>query len=229
MHENDPSHVGHRQRLRERFIRAGLAGFSEHEVIELLLTLAIPRRDTKPIAKALLNRFRTLRGILDAPKSELTRVKGVGEVAWTTLRIVRDSANYYLQQRAQDTVKLTKQENLYEFWRHRLGGLQHEVFEAAFLDSAGMLLPNGVERLEEGIVDRAAVYPRRGMEAALQENAAAIIVARNHPNKHLEPPEQDKLLTRALVLAVTTLQINLFDHLIVSANDVFSFRRAGLL
>ncbi len=148
MHENDPSHVGHRQRLRERFIRAGLAGFSEHEVVELLLTLVIPRRDTKPIAKALLNRFRTLRGVLDAPKSELTRVKGVGAVAWTTLRIVRDSANYYLQQRAQDTVKLT---------------------------------------------------------------------------------EQDKLLTRALVLAATTLQINLFDHLIVSANDVFSFRRAGLL
>lgn len=220
---------GHRRRLRERFLKTGFGGFAEHEVVELLLTLAIPRKDVKKPAKALLARFGTVRGILDASVGELRQIDGIGEVAPVALRIVRETANLYLQQEAEGGAILDSCDALSKFWRCRLGGLRHEVFEVAYLDSAYRLLRNGVETLEEGTVDRAAVYPRRVMEAALQHGAAAVVFAHNHPNGSVEPSEQDKTLTRALVLAATTLQIKVLDHLIVSPDSVFSFRDEGLL
>ena len=99
----------------------------------------------------------------------------------------------------------------------------------AYLDSGYRLVRDGVETLEKGTVDRAAVYPRPVMEAALRRGAAAVVFAHNHPNGNVAPTEQDKTLTRALVLAATTLQIKVFDHLVVSPDEVFSFRESGLL
>jgi DNA repair protein RadC len=224
-----PHYHGHRQRLRERFLKSGFAGFAEHEIVELLLTLCIPRRDVKATAKALLERFGCLRAILDAPISDLQQTPGIGEVAPVALRVIREAASLYLQQRAEEATVLASPESLKSFWRSRLGGLRNEVFEVAYLDSASRLMRNGVETLEEGTVDRAAVYPRRVAEAALRRGAAAIVVAHNHPNGNVTPSEHDKVLTRALVLAATTLQIKVIDHLVVSADAAFSFREAGLL
>ena len=99
----------------------------------------------------------------------------------------------------------------------------------AYLDSSYRLLRDGVERLAEGTIDRATVYPRQVVEAALKRKAAALVLAHNHPNGHVQPSEQDKTLTRALVLAAETIHLNIVDHLIVSPDDVFSFRKAGLL
>lgn len=225
----DLPNSGHRRRLRERFLKAGFAGFADHEVVELLLTLAIPRSDVKPQAKALLTRFGSVRGILDAPLPDLQAVRGIGEVAPVALRIIRDAANLYLQQQVEDGTSLATQDALEAFWRHRIGGMPNEVFEVVYLDSAAKMLRNGVERLEEGTVDRAAVYPRRVMEAALRRGAAALVFAHNHPNGDVEPSEQDKVLTRSLVLAAATLQVKVLDHLIVSPDAVFSFRKAGLI
>ena len=118
---------------------------------------------------------------------------------------------------------------LRDFWRYRLGTFQNEVFEVAYLDSAYRLLRNGVERLEEGTVDRAVVYPRRVVEAALKRRAATIVLAHNHPNGKVAPSEHDKTLTRAIVLAAETVNLRVLDHLIVSADEVFSFRKEGLL
>ena len=118
---------------------------------------------------------------------------------------------------------------LYDFWRSRLGGLKDEVFEVAYLDSGYKLLRDGIERLEEGTVDRASVYPRRVMEATLRKGAAILVLAHNHTNGNVSPSEQDKILTKALVLAASTLHIKVHDHLIVSKDEVFSFRKEGLL
>jgi DNA repair protein RadC len=229
MNSESPHYHGHRQRLRERFLKSGFAGFGEHEVVELLLTLCIPRRDVKGCAKALLDRFGRLRAILDAPISELQHVAGIGEVAPVALRVIREAANLYLQQKAEDATVLASPDSLKIFWRSRLGGLRNEVFEVAYLDSSHRLMRGGVETIEEGTVDRAAVYPRRLMEAALRRGAAAVVVAHNHPNGNVTPSEQDKVLTKALLLAATALQVKIIDHLIVSPDDVFSFREAGLL
>jgi DNA repair protein RadC len=224
-----PHYCGHRQRLRERFLKCGFAGFAEHEVVELLLTLCIPRRDVKPAAKTLLNRFGSLRAILDAPVSDLQQVAGIGEVAPVALRVIREAASLYLQQQAEEATVLSSPDSLTIFWRSRLGGLRNEVFQIAYLDTAYKLIHDGVETLEEGTVDRAAVYPRRVIEAALRRGAAAIVCAHNHPNGDIRPSEQDKVLTRALVLAANTVQLKVLDHLIVSPDAVFSFRKEGLM
>lgn len=224
-----PLYLGHRKRLRERFLKSGFDGFSDHEVVELLLTLAIPRLDVKEPAKILLIRFGSLRGIVDAPIEEIRKVKGIGEVAPVALKVVREAANLYLQQTAEERESLADPEVLVYYWRTRIGALPHEVFQVGYLDSGYRLLRDGVETIEEGTTDRATVYPRRVVEAALRRKAAALVFAHNHPNGNVQPSEQDKTLTRALVLATTTVQIKVLDHLIVSANDAFSFRKAGLL
>jgi DNA repair protein RadC len=229
MNPNVPHYHGHRQRLRQRFLKSGFAGMAEHEVVELLLTLAIPRKDVKKPAKELLARFGSLGGILDAPFEDLRKVPGIGMVAPVAFRIIHEAANLYLQQKAETETSLAFPETLYEFWRARFGSLRDEVFEVAYLDSGYRLLRDGVERLEEGTVDRAAVYPRKVMEAALRRGAAALVFAHNHPSGDVTPSEHDKILTKALVLAASTLQIKIHDHLIVSKEHVFSFRKEGLL
>lgn len=222
-----PHYHGHRQRLRERFLKSGLESFADYEAVELLLTLAIPRKDVKVPAKLAIERFGSLRGVLDAPLEELREIPGIGEVAPVALRIMREAANRYLQQKSRETFSLANQEVLFDYCRSALGALPHEVFKVIYLDSAYRIL--GDETLEEGTTDRAAVYPRRVMDAALANRAAALVFAHNHPNDNVTPSEQDRTLTRALVLAAETLQIKVVDHLIVSKDAVFSFRREGLL
>ena len=229
MSSGDPHHLGHRQRLRERFLKSGLEGFAEYEVVELLLTLAIPRSDVKGSAKDLIARFGNLRGILDAPIEQLQTVNGIGSVAPVALKIIRAAATLYLQQSAEGANLDTDHEALATFWRMRIGANPNEAFEVAYLDSACRLLRDGVERLEEGTIDRATVYPRRAVESALRRGAAAIVLAHNHPNGDVAPSEQDKLLTRALVMAAETVQLKIIDHLIISPDEAFSFKKAGLL
>ncbi len=224
-----PHYHGHRKRLRERFLKSGLAGFAEHETVELLLTLAIPRADVKQPAKALLERFGSLRGVMDAPLAELQSVAGVGEAAAVALQVVRALATLYLQEVSEGAEVFRDPERLGDFRRMRIGALRHEVFAVAYLDSGYRLLRNGVETLQEGTIDRAAVYPRRVVEAALKRQAAALVLAHNHPNGSVEPSEHDKVLTRAIVLAAETIGLRVADHLIVSPQETFSFREAGLL
>ena len=221
-----PHYHGHRQRLSERFLKSGLAGFGEHEVVELLLTLAIPRTDIKQTAKELVTRFGNVRGILDASLSELRSVAGVGEVASIALLVIRAGATYYLQQSSEAREVLADPQRLRDFWRMRIGGLQHEVFGVAYLDSATAVFTDGVEILREGTIDsRCGVSAPRGQGGA----AAAIVLAHNHPGGKLEPSEHDKLVTRAIVLAAETIGLRVVDHLIVSPDDALSFRNAGLL
>lgn len=229
MAKTEPHYHGHRNRLRERFLKSGFAGFAEHEVVELMLTLAIPRSDVKQQAKALINHFGSLREILDAPLPELRSMQGIGEVTAISLKVIRELATFYLQESSREAEVLRDPERLSNFWRMQIGHLKHEVFAVAYLDSAYRLLRDGVETIQEGTVDRAAVYPRRVVEAALNRQAAALVLAHNHPNGNIEPSEQDKVVTRAIVLAAETISLRVVDHLIVSASESFSFRKAELL
>lgn len=224
-----PHFHGHRQRLRERFLRSGLDGLAEHEVIELLLTLAIPRSDVKQPAKALIARYGNLRGILDAPIEDLRAVPCIGKVTPVALQIIKAAATLYLQQAGEGHDFLADPSRLAELWRMRIGALRNEVFEVAYLDSGYRLLPDGIETLEEGTIDRAVVYPRRVIQAALRRGAAALVLAHNHPNGDVTPSEHDKTLTRAVVLGAETVHLKVVDHLIVSAQEALSFRKEGLM
>lgn len=197
MSEGDPHYLGHRQRLRERFLKSGLDGFSDYEVVELLLTLAVPRSDVKQPAKALIARFGNLRGILDAPIEELQAVRGLGSVTPVALKIVRAAATLYLQQSGEGQDSLADPSRLADFWRMRIGALRNEVFQVGYLDSGYRLLRDGIETLEEGTTDRAAVYPRSVVESALRRGAAALVLAHSHPNGHVMPSDQDRVIDRA--------------------------------
>lgn len=233
MTDRQPSHklhyLGHRQRLWERFTRSGLEGFADYEVVELVLTLAVPRSDVKQPAKTLIAKFGNLRGRLDDAVEELRAVKGIGSVTRVALKIIKAAATLYLQQRGEGQDSIADPWRLSAFWRMRIGALPNEVFQAAYLGSGYRLLRDGAETLEEGTVDRAAVYPRRVVESALRRGAAALVLAHQHPNGRVTPSEQDRVLTRALVLAAETVGLKIVAHLIVPASESFSFREHGLL
>lgn len=229
MSESAPQHAGHRARLRERFTRGGLDSFGEHEVVELLLTLCVPRRDVKPTAKALLARFGTLKGVLDASLEDLRAVKGIGEVTPVALRVVKETMTYYLHQRAEERPVLDSVDALVDLWRARLGELSHEVFEVAYLDHAYRLMKNGVERLEEGVANRTKVYPQKVARAALGRHAVYVVIAHNHPTGELEPSAQDLRLTEAIAKACDAVGVQLLDHVIATSDDATSFLDRGLL
>lgn len=221
--------TGHRARLRQRYLKAGLDGFSDTDVVELLLCLAIPRGDVKPQARELLIRFGTLRKVLDATVAELSAVPGLGEAAVVGLRVVREAGELYLKQKVELGEQFKEFESLSTYWRVKLGGLKHEEFHVAYLDSSHRLLNDGVQALEVGVPDQAAVYPRKVMTAALQKGAVALVFAHNHPSGECQASMQDRQLTRCLQDAARALQMRVLDHLIVAAGQVFSFRKEGLL
>ena len=227
--EKQPHYHGHRQRLREKFLKNGLQAFAPYEVLELLLTLAIPRSDVKIPAKELIKKFGSVKGVLDAPIEELQKVSGLGKVAPVALKIIKETVSLYLKEAAEAQVSLDSFETLEHFWQSQIGPLENEVFQVAYLDSGYRLLKDGIATLSDGTVDRAAVYPRKVIEQALRRGAAAIVLAHNHPNGNASPSEQDKLLTRSLVLAAATIDVTVLDHLIVTSNSVFSFKKEGLL
>ncbi len=229
MKESSLGGAGHRKRLRERFQKAGLSSFAPHEVIELLLILAIPRRDVKPISYALLGRFGSLRGILEARSEDMAEVDGVGESAVFAFQFIRSLLPHLLE---QDLVRLPltlRGDFLAEFWRYRIGFHETEVFEVAHFDPGMKLLPQGVSTHSIGSADRAVVFSKEIVRFALKKNAYAVAFAHNHPSGDPSPSDADILITKQLVLAASSAQIKVLDHSVVTSEKVFSFRKEGLL
>jgi len=232
-----PHYLGHRKRLRERFQKTGLASFQDYEAVEFLLTLAIPRKDVKEPAKEAIKRFGSFRGVLDAPVEELKKIPGVGEVAPLAIHFIKEAANLYLQPKTSSDLTLRKAEPetisledpkiLFDYCRAALGAQPNEIFQVIYLDSRHRVID--LETLTEGTIDRAAVYPRKVMESALKKRASILVFAHNHPDGNISPSDQDKTITRALILAAKALNISILDHIIVSKDAVFSFRKEGLL
>ncbi len=220
---------GHRKRLRERFMKNGLLGFADHEIIELLLTLCIPRCDVKERAKLLLNKFGNINSIFDAPEQELISVRGISHVTVAAIKIIKSLTDLRLRVSAEQTEVLDSSDKLIELWKVRLKNLNIEVFEVAYIDSHLRLLKNGIIELERGIVDRVNIYPRKILELALINVASGIILAHNHPSGDAKPSSQDEVVTRKIKYVADCLDIKLIDHIIISREDTFSFREHGLV
>lgn len=220
---------GHRKRLRERFENAGFSAFAPHEILELLLTLCIPRRDVKEPAKRLLERFGSLRAVLDASAEDLRTVDGIGSVTPVALRVIREAASLYLQQGVEGRDVLDSVYGIANFLRMRFAGMKCECLEIMHLDSGRRLLPNGVERLDSGGVDQVALPMRKLLESALKRGSRFIILAHNHPGGAMKFSREDIELTRNVQKAAQTLEIELCDHLLVVDDSVLSMREEGLL
>jgi len=212
-----------------RVRRVGSAEPNACEALVLLFGIVIQKRSAQRAAKALLAEFGSLRAILSAAPEQLCAVAEVPPAAALAVHVAGTAVDVCLRERLQEAPLLTQPEPLWAFWRARLGHLRREVFEAVYLDSGFRLLPGGVDRLQEGTSDRVIVYPRRVLEAAIRREAAFIILAHNHTNGQCVPSDEDRLLTRALVLAAETVDLRIHDHLIVGGDQVFSFRGEGLL
>ena len=218
---------GHRARLRARFLHNGLSGFHDYEILELLLTFVIPRRDVKPLAKALIVRFGSLTGVFDASVTDLQGVPGVGPRAATLIRFLHEGASAYLKERMRRCDSLHSAAEVVAYCRHRLSGLRYEVFEVIHLDTKNRVLE--AETLHQGTIDQTVVYPRRVIEAALRQNAAALIFVHNHPSGNPVPSRADRELTESLVAAAQTVDMAVHDHLIIGKGGYFSFREQGWL
>jgi len=222
-----PHFHGHRQRLKEKFTTTAPGGLYDYEMMELLLAYAIPRRDVKPLAKALLNRFETLKGVMDAPEGELVEVPGIGSHAATLIRLVREMGTLYLREEAREKIQISCTAELINYCRSALGGLKDERFCVIYLNAQNRMID--MEVIEEGIVNQAVVYPRKVLENTLKRKASAIILLHNHPSGHVKPSDADIRLTQTIREAAKILDIQVHDHLIVGENRFFSFREEGML
>ena len=226
---NEKDHKGHRMRLRTRFLKTGLRGFAEHEILELILTLCIPRRDVKDLAKALLKKFGTIRSVLDAKPEQLRSFSGLGEASTVCFMLIKAFSEYYLQQRTTEQPIFTNNAVLVQFWQSRLGSFHHEVFEIAYLDAGYRLLEDGIERLEEGIAERTHVYQQKILKSALLRGASHFVLAHNHPSGTAQPSQSDLQITQCLQYACAILQVRFLDHIIIAKDGFYSFRQSGFL
>jgi DNA repair protein RadC len=221
----DDSNRGHRRRLRERFRTAGLAGFHDYEVIELLLTLGVPQIDCKPAAKALMAHFKTLPAVMEASEEALCEVRGIGPNNAIAIRLIKAVADRYLQERLIDRPVLTDSRTLFDFLYHTMRDLGRERFVAIFLDAKNRVRETAV--LFEGSLTASAVYPREVIQAAIEHRAAALIFAHNHPSGDPTPSAEDVALTRRLVFACRAVGVTVHEHLVVGANQYYSFADQG--
>lgn len=224
---NTPHYLNHRERLRERFRKTGFEGFRDYEALELLLTYAIPRRDVKPLAKELIARFGSFRGVLDAPYEEITGVSGIKGNAATFIGCMKECAALYLREGVMRKKQVSSTGALLDYLSVKMSGLSDEQFKAVFLNSQNEIIADEV--IQEGTVDRSVVYPRKVMERALYHKAAALIVVHNHPGGSPKPSPEDKRITQELKSAAASLGITLHDHLIICKSGYFSFLERGML
>jgi DNA repair protein RadC len=220
--------AGHRQRLKDKYHRQGIESFTDAEIVELLLVLGTPRKDCKEQARALLARFGSLPGVLEAPAKELQKVKGIGPNNSFAVHFLHGVARRYLRQRLPEKQYLHSSREVSDYLVHSMRDLQQEVFAVIFLDAAHAIIDSQI--VSRGTITASTVYPREVVKLALQHNAAALVVAHNHPSGAPEPSEQDKQLTRTLFLACGLMNIRLLDHIIVGrAAETFSFADHGIM
>ncbi|MCK5679537.1 DNA repair protein RadC [bacterium] len=225
--DKNPDHQGHRERLKKRFADQGLDGLHDYEVLELLLSYAIPRRDVKPVAKELLRNFETLKKVIDAPLERLREVSGVGLHSALLLKLCREILVLYLEAPELKRQSVTSPEQIASLCRARLEGLPEEQFLVLFLDNRHRLIKSEV--IHRGTVDMSVVYPREVLSRALKYRAAAILVAHNHPGGSLTPSLDDLRITQELKNAALTLGVRLLDHLIIAESQVVSLKELGEL
>ena len=224
-----PEHdgVGHRARLRQRLADGGPDALLDHELIEYLLALAIPRRDTKPLAKALLRRFGGIGGLMTADWRALAKEPGMGDTSVAAIKIAQAAALRLLKAKVVEQPVLSSWDALLDYLRADMAFLTVERVRVLHLNSRNMLIRD--EHMSDGSVDEAAIYTREVIRKAIDLGSTALILVHNHPSGAPEPSRQDIEITRQIIDAGKRLNIMVHDHIIIGSQGHSSFRTLGLL
>ena len=220
-------HAGHRSRLRERFLKAGAEALADHELIELLLFGALPRIDTKPLAKQIIDRFGSYEEALAAPAERLRAVKGMSDGAVALLKSVEAAAIRLAAKQVHGKPVLSSWSALLDYCKTAIARAPVEQFRLLLLDRKNRLIEDAV--MAEGTVDHTPVYPREIVKRALEAGASAIILVHNHPSGDPAPSRADIEMTKEVAKAAGALGIALHDHLVIGRTGHASFRELGLL
>ncbi|MDP9415182.1 MAG: DNA repair protein RadC [Pseudomonadota bacterium] len=227
MGDQNPEGSGHRARLRQRLFEGGPDALLDHELVEYLLGLALPRRDTKPLAKKLMRDFGGFGALLSADAEAISRIGGISEGAAAALKIAQASALRLLEEKIGGQPVLSSWQALLDYLRADMAHNPIERVRVLYLNSKNVLIRN--EQMSEGSVDEAAVYVREVVRRALEYQATAIILVHNHPSGDPQPSQQDIRLTRDIIEAGRHLGIAVHDHVIVGARGHSSMRALGLI
>ena len=221
------NNLGHRQRLRDKFLKSGLDGFHDYEIVELLLTIGTPRKDCKSIAKESLKIFKTLSGVLGANPKDLKEINGIGDNNIFGLKIAQAVARRFLAEGIINKDFIRSSDEVLKYLKYNLRDKNREVFLIIYLNGRNQILK--MEEIFEGTLSTTAVYPREVVKRVLDNNAAALIFVHNHPSGNPNPSSDDLTITKKLKEAAKSIDISVHDHLIIAGDEVYSFADHGIL
>lgn len=224
---SDDHKLGHRERLKARFRKGGVNALAEYELLELVLMMAIPRRDVKPLAKTLLKEFGNYAEVISASPERLKKISGVGENVVTTLKLVEASSQKLAQGKVLEKPVLSNWQALINYCSSEMAYKKNEQFRVLFLDRQNRLIAD--EKMQEGTIDHTPVYPREIIKKALELGSTAIILVHNHPSGDPTPSREDIEMTKKIMEAGKQLGVMLHDHLIISKGGHSSFKSLDLI
>ena len=231
---SEKDNQGHRERIREKFLKNGIDGFAEYEILELLLTYCIPRKDTKPIAKELLNKFKSLDNVFKADFDKLSAIDGLGKNSIAFLKLIGDLPSIIYKDELKnkklvdkETLKISNKDILLKYLRNKIGYEEIEKFYIIYLSSSNEVIE--FEENSVGTLDRSSVYPREIYKKVINLNAKSIILAHNHPSDNITPSKSDIELTNEIAKGLKNFGALLIEHIIITKNSYFSFLEEGLI
>ena len=231
---NEKDNQGHRERIKEKFLKNGIDGFAEYEILELLLTYCIPRKDTKPIAKDLLNKFKTLDNVFKADFDKLSVIDGLGNNSIAFLKLIGDLPSIIYKDELKnkklidrETLKISNKDILLNYLRNKIGYEEIEKFYVIYLSSSNEVIE--FEENSVGTLDRSSVYPREIYKKIINLNAKSVILAHNHPSDNITPSKSDIELTNEIAKGLKSFGALLIEHIIITKNSYFSFLEEGLI
>ena len=231
---SEKNNQGHRERIKEKFLKNGIDGFAEYEILELLLTYCIPRKDTKPIAKDLLNKFKTLDNVFKADFDKLSVIDGLGNNSIAFLKLIGDLPSIIYKDELKnkklidrETLKISNKDILLNYLRNKIGYEEKEKFYLIYLSSSNEVIE--FEENSVGTLDRSSVYPREIYKKIINLNAKSVILAHNHPSDNITPSKSDIELTNEIAKGLKNFGALLIEHIIITKNSYFSFLEEGLI
>ena len=227
--QDKPDYLGHRQRLRSRFLLTGGKDMPDYEFLEFLLTMSIPRKDVKPLAKQLIKKFGSFAGVVNAPDAELLAISGIKETSLALIKAIKEGALRMQWQNlnASDTPLINNWDLMVDYCRMKMSHKQVEEFMIIYLNSKLYLI--GEEIQQRGTLNQVAIHPREVIKSAMDKGASAIILVHNHPSGIVKPSRADIEITKSIVQAGSVVDISILDHLIISKDDVYSFVQNGII